>query len=182
MDLSKGSEPIPEIGCQDTKNSATGWIKRNSKISGITSRRGKSMVEEARLPCRGLRDLFGNRPCSPLGLARFLQKKDLLVWVFREEGKVSDGQQPASPISGIGLTIRITESNFRPDRSSIARGDQRDGRVSAPFKERNPPHGKRSTPFEKDFYQRWFERWEEKDPFNFEELFMASLGQSRQFP
>jgi hypothetical protein len=79
-----------------------------------------------------------------------------------------------------GLTIRISESSFRPDDLP---SPQEIGEMaaSASFQEKKPSAWEEVDPSEREFYQRWFERWGEKGPFHFEEMLRAHAANHVNF-
>ena len=73
-------------------------------------------------------------------------------------------------ISGPEDKILIIESNFRPDHFPSL-GEIEELSKSVSFQERKPQRWDEVDSAEKDIYQRWFERYQGKEPFDFEKIF-----------
>ena len=76
--------------------------------------------------------------------------------------------------------IVITESNFKPDRfpssNEISQLIQ-----SREYQKKKPSEWDKPDPLEKDFYKRWFERQQGKEPFDFEKILMSHSANHANF-
>jgi hypothetical protein len=79
-----------------------------------------------------------------------------------------------------GLTIHISESNFRPDALPTPR-EIREMASSPSFQKEKPSAWEEVDPSEREHYQRWFERWGGEGPFDFEGMLRVHAANHANF-
>ena len=76
--------------------------------------------------------------------------------------------------------IVITESNFKPDR--LPSSEEIHQLIqSKKYQMKKPPEWDKPDPLEKDFYQRWFERQQRKEPFDFDKILLSHSANHANF-
>jgi hypothetical protein len=79
-----------------------------------------------------------------------------------------------------GNPIILTESGFKPDRIPSAKEIPLLIQ-SEEYQKRRPREWDKPDPLEKDFYQRWFERNQINEPFDFEKILMSHSANHANF-
>lgn len=158
------------------------WLNQEEfdHLSGSLKREELPLAEETRIPCRVLRTSLEIGLVPPPAWKGFCKRRTSWYWTSEKEGKFLVVSKKPLNISGPPKAIRIIESDFKPDR--VPTLDEVKALVkSSAFQERKPGIWDRIDPVEKDSYQRWFERFGTKEPFDFEEIFMFHSANHANF-
>jgi hypothetical protein len=139
-------------------------------LSGLLQRQGRDPTEETRIPCRSLRASQEIGVVFPSAWEGFCRRRTSWYWNSGKAGKVLLVSNRALDLSEIVTGVVMTESNFRPDRLPDAE-EINQLIQSEIFRRRKPPLWDKIDPAERDVYQRWFERYGAKEPFDFEDIF-----------
>jgi hypothetical protein len=141
---------------------------------------GISLSEEPSIPCRGLRTSSEVGLILPSAWEGFCSRRTSWYGASGKAGKVLIVSNRPLDISGAESRMMITESDFRPDRFPHA-GEMNELVQSEAFRKRKPSRWEQVDPVEKDFYQRWFERYGIKVPFNFETILLCHSANHANF-
>jgi hypothetical protein len=138
------------------------------------------LPDEARIPCRVLRASKEIAFLAPPAWNGFCKRRTSWYRKSKMEGKfliVSN-----SPLDGPDLegSIIIAGSKFMPDRlpnpgeiSQLVRSKE--------YQKRKPSEWDKPDPLENDFYQRWFERQQRKEPFDFDKILLSHSANHANF-
>jgi hypothetical protein len=150
------------------------------KVRKSYEEKGDELDDEPRIPCRVLRSSRDIVYLTPPAWYGFCKRRTSWYW---ESGKV--GQYLiVSSTSLDHLDIRnpiiITESGFKPDRFPSATEIAQLVK-SQEYQKRKPRVWEDVEPIDKDFYQTWFERHPENEPFDFDKIFMSHSANHANF-
>jgi hypothetical protein len=149
-------------------------VRKNLEESKI------DLPDEAQIPCRVLRPSTAIIFIAPQAWNGFCKRRtswyrksemaDKFLIVCNSQLDLPDLRNP----------IVITESNFKPDRllspEEIPQLIQ-----SKKYQMKKPPEWDKPDPLEKDFYQRWFERQQRKEPFDFDKILLSHSANHANF-
>ena len=138
------------------------------------------LAEEVRIPCRVLRTSSEICVASPSAWEGFCKRRTSWYWASEKAGKFLVVSKRPVNVSGSTDKILIVESNFKPDRFPSPEEIQELSK-SVSLQKRKPRSWDKINPAEKDFYQRWFERYGGKEPFDFEKIFMYHSANHANF-
>ena len=158
------------------------WLNQQNlkKIRDDLDREGVDLSEETSIPCRGLRASSRVGLILPQAWRGFCSRRTSWYEASGKAGKVLIISHRPLDISGIESRMMITESDFRPARVPPA-GEMNELVQSEVFRKGKPSRWDQIEPAEKDFYQRWFERYGIEEPFDFDQLFMIHSANHANF-
>ena len=158
------------------------WVnqKELENLRGSLKKEELPLVEETRIPCRMLRTSSEIGLVPPSAWEGLCKRRTSWYWTSEKAGNLLVVSKRSLPLLGPTKAIRIIESNFKPDR--IPTPDEiNELAKSSAFQKRKPVMWEKIDPAERDFYQRWFERFGSKEPFDFKEMFMVHSANHANF-
>ena len=138
------------------------------------------LPEETRIPCRVLRGATNIALIDPSAWNGFCKRRT--SWYRKSEMAHQFLIVSSSPLDlpDLDNPIVITDSNFRPNRFPSA-GEISQLIESQEYQRRKPSEWDKPDPLEKDFYQRWFERQQEKESFDFAKILLSHSANHANF-
>jgi len=138
------------------------------------------IAEEAHIPCRLLRTPVEVGYVVPLTWEGFCKRRTSWYLSSQKARKFLVVSDYPLYLSGIGNPILIMNSDFIPDRlptssETVALAQ------SASFQQKKPRIWDKPDPLEKDFYQRWFERYQAHEPFDFDKILVGHSANHANF-
>jgi hypothetical protein len=128
------------------------------------------LPDEARIPCRVLRASKEIVYLAPPAWDGFCKRRTSWFRKCKMAGKFLIVSNFPLDLLDLGNPIIIVESNFKPNRFPTS--DEISQLIrSKEYQKKKPPEWDKPNPFEKDFYQRWFERNRANEPFDFDKIF-----------
>jgi hypothetical protein len=158
------------------------WVDadRLNKVRENVEQSGGEFDDEARIPCRVLRVSREVSYCAPPAWYGFCKRRTSWYWESEKAGKHLIVSSIPFDDLDIGNPIIITESSFNPDR--LPSPDEIAQLVKSPeYEKRKPKAWEDVEPIDKDFYQTWFERHRENEPFDFDKIFMSHSANHANF-
>ena len=158
------------------------WLNQEEleENRGTLEEAGMPLAEEVRIPCRVLRTSSEICVAPPSAWEGFCKRRTSWYWASEKAGKFLVVSNRPVNVSGSTDKILIVESNFKPDRFPSPEEIQELSK-SVSLQKRKPRLWDKIDPVEKDFYQRWFERYGGKEPFDFEMIFMYHSANHANF-
>ena len=141
---------------------------------------GIGLPEETRIPCRVLRTSTKVAYIVPMAWEGFCKRKTSWYLDSEKAGKFLVVSNRPLNYSVLGYPILITNSNFIPDRLPTF-SEMTELAQSRIFQRAKPRSWDKPRPLEKDFYQRWFERNQVNEPFNFDRLLISHSANHANF-
>ncbi|MGA2468892.1 MAG: hypothetical protein ABSH06_31720 [Thermodesulfobacteriota bacterium] len=138
------------------------------------------LPEEARIPCRVLRTSMEVGYVVPLAWEGFCKRRTSWYLSSEKAGKFMVVSNRPLNVSGLKNPILIMNSNFIPDRLPTS-SETAELAQSVSFQSKKPQIWDKSHPLEKEFYQRWFERYQAKEPFDFDEILLGHSANHANF-
>ena len=142
--------------------------------------RGLELPDEARIPCRVLKASKEIVYLAPPAWNGFCKRRT--SWYRKSEMAekfLIVGNSPLDPLN-LQCPIIIRESDFRPNcfpnpdgLSQLVRSEE--------YQKRKPSEWDNPDPLEREFYERWFERHRENEPFDFDKIFMSHSANHANF-
>jgi hypothetical protein len=138
------------------------------------------LTEEVRIPCRVLKESIEIGYVTYSAWDGFCKRRT--SWYRRSDrvGKFLIASNVSLDHLEIGNPIIITESDFKPERLPSSEEIVQLTRSQA-FQKRKPREWDKVESFEKEFYQRWYERHRPDELFDFEKLFMSHSANHANF-
>jgi hypothetical protein len=142
------------------------------EVRNALEEKGLQLTDETHLPCRVLRESMNIAFVSPSAWNGFCKRRT--SWFRKSEmsDKFLIVSKSPMDLRDLDHLIMITDSNFRPDRfpssEEISQLIQ-----SWEYQKRKPSEWEKTDPLEKDFYKRWFERQQRKEPFDFDQIVLG---------
>jgi len=137
-------------------------------------------MEESRIPCRVLRPSLEMGVVIPSAWDGFCKRRT--SW-YRQSEKARNFlivSRSLQRVSDVGNPIVIVDSDLNPDRlptfeemASLVKSEE--------YRKKKPPEWDRPEPPERDFYQRWFERHRENEPFDFDKILLSHSANHANF-
>jgi hypothetical protein len=158
------------------------WVDSNSlkKVRESLKKIDIESIDEDRIPCRVLRTSMEIGYVAPAAWKGFCKRRTSWHPKSQKARKFLIVSSFPVDLPDFGNPIIITESNFRPDKfptpEEIAQLIQ-----SQEYQKRKPPEWDKPDPLEKDFYQRWFERQQGKEPFDFDQILLSHSANHANF-
>ncbi len=158
------------------------WVdfQRLKTVRGKCEKKGIELAEETRIPCRVLRTSMEIGYVMPLAWEGFCKRKTSWYLNSEKAGKFLVVSNRPLNLSVLGRPILIMHSDFLPEglptpseTSELAR--------SRSFQRAMPRLWDKPHALEKDFYQRWFERYQVNESFNFEKILLSQSANHANF-
>ena len=138
------------------------------------------LPDEARIPCRVLRASKEIAFLPPSAWDGFCKRRTSWYRKSSMAGKFLIVSNSPLDVPELESPIIIAGSNFMPDR--LPNPDEISHLVrSKEYQKRKPSEWDKPDPLEKDFYQRWFERQQRKEPFDFEKILRSHSANHANF-
>jgi hypothetical protein len=158
------------------------WVDadRLRKVREKVEQSADEFDDEARIPCRVLRASRKISYCAPTAWYGFCKRRTSWYWDSEKVGKYLIVSSTPLENLDLGSPIIITESTFKPDL--LPSPDEIAQLVkSEKYQKRKPTAWEQVEPIDKDFYQTWFERHRENEPFDFDKIFMSHSANHANF-
>jgi len=158
------------------------WIdsRKFKRFMEGLKKQGISVMEESRIPCRVLRPSLEMGVVIPSAWDGFCKRRT--SW-YRQSEKARNFlivSRSLQRVSDVGNPIVIVDSDLNPDRlptleemASLVKSEE--------YRKKKPPEWDRPEPPERDFYQRWFERHRENEPFDFDKILLSHSANHANF-
>jgi hypothetical protein len=148
------------------------WIDSHNlkKVREDIEQKGEELDDEARIPCRVLRSSRDIGYLTPLAWDGFCKRRT--SWYRRSDkaGKFLVVSNTSLDRLDIGNPIIINASSFKPDHlpsyEEVLQLIQ-----SEKYQSLKPDVWEKVDPLDKEFYQRWFERHQLQELFDFDKIF-----------
>lgn len=138
------------------------------------------LPDESRIPCRVLRASKEIAFLAPPAWNGFCKRRTSWYRNSDRAGKFLIVSNSPLDVPDLESPITIMGSNFMPDRlpnpdeiSQLARSKE--------YQKRKPSEWDKPDPLENDFYQRWFERQQRKEPFDFNKILLSHSANHANF-
>ena len=158
------------------------WIDLDGlkKVRKNIDQQGKDLEDEARIPCRVLKASREVSYLAPTAWYGFCKRRTSWYWESEKAGQHLIVSSTSLDHLDFKNPIIITESSFKPDR--LPSPDEIVQLVkSREYQRRKPKTWEEVEPIDKDFYQTWFERHRENEPFDFDKIFMSHSANHANF-
>jgi hypothetical protein len=142
--------------------------------------RGIVLPDEARIPCRVLRASNEIAFLAPPAWNGFCRRRTSWYRKSKMAGKFLMVSNSPLDVPDQENPIIIMGSDFIPDRLPNP-GDFSEMVQSKEYQKRKPSEWDKPDPLEKDFYQRWFERQQRKEPFDFDKILLSHSANHANF-
>jgi len=150
------------------------------RVRNSSEDKGFHLEDEARVPCRVLRASREVGYLAPPAWDGFCKRRT--SWYRR-----SDKADRFLVVSNTSLAhldiespIIIADSDFKPDRLPSAE-EILQMKESQEFRKRKPHEWDKVEPLEKEFYQRWYERYRTDASFDFDQVFACHSANHANF-
>ena len=142
--------------------------------------KGIELPDEARIPCRVLRASKEIAFLAPPAWNGFCKRRTSWYRKSKMTGKFLIISNSPLDVPDLENPIIIMGSNFMPDR--LPNPDEFSQLVrSKEYQKRKPSEWDKPDPLEKEFYQRWFERQQRKEPFDFDRILLSHSANHANF-
>ncbi len=158
------------------------WVnlKRLKAIQEHLEKKEVELLEETRIPCRVLRKSAEVGYVIPFAWEGFCKRRTSWYLSSEKAGKFLVVSSRPLSLSGLESPILIMNSDFRPERLPTASETSELAR-SRSFRKVMPPSWDKPHALEKDFYQRWFERYQVNGSFNFKKILLSHSANHANF-
>ncbi len=158
------------------------WVDADclKEIREKVEQSGAELDDEVRIPCRVLRASREVSYCSPTAWYGFCKRRTSWYWESDKVGQYLIVSSSSLDHWKIKNPIIIRESSFKPERlpSPIELAQLTKSRE---YQKRKPRAWEQVEPIDKDFYQTWFERHRENEPFDFDKIFLSHSANHANF-
>lgn len=138
------------------------------------------LPDESRIPCRVLRASKEIAFLAPPAWNGFCKRRTSWYRKSKMAGKFLIVSNSSLDVPDLESPIIIAGSNFMPDR--LPNPDEISQLVrSKEYQKRKPSEWDKPDPLENDFYQRWFERQQRKEPFDFDKILLSHSANHANF-
>ena len=138
------------------------------------------LPDESRIPCRVLRASKEIVYLAPPAWDGFCKRRTSWYRKSNMAGKFLIVSNSPLDVPDLESPIIIAGSNFMPDR--LPNPDEISQLVrSKEYQKRKPSEWDKPDPLERDFYQRWFERQQRKEPFDFDKILLSHSANHANF-
>jgi hypothetical protein len=138
------------------------------------------LPDESRIPCRVLRASKEIVYLAPSAWDGFCKRRTSWYRKSNMAGKFLIVSNSPLDVPDLESPIIIAGSNFMPDR--LPNPDEISQLVqSKEYQKRKPSEWDKPDPLEGDFYQRWFERQQRKEPFDFDKILLSHSANHANF-
>ncbi len=149
------------------------------KLEGVEKHfKGMTLTEETHIPCRLLRNSSEIGLVSPSAWDAFCKRRTSWYSTSEKAGKTLVVSK--APLDTSEDLILIAETDFKPGRLPTREEFKALAR-SPSFEKRKPKAWERIDPPERDIYQRWFEKYEASESFDFKNLFVFHSANHANF-
>ena len=158
------------------------WVDAGElrKVRSSFKEKGLQTKEEVRIPCRALRASRGVDYVTPQAWDGFCKRRTSWYQTSDKAGKYLVVSNTSLDHSDIENPIIVTESSFKPHL--LPSPDEIEQLAkSREYQKRKPKAWEDVEPIDKDFYQTWFERHRENEPFDFDKIFMSHSANHANF-
>ena len=138
------------------------------------------LPDESRIPCRVLRASKEIAFLAPPAWNGFCKRRTSWYRNSDRAGKFLIVSNSPVDVPDLESPITIIGSNFLPDRlpnpgeiSQLVRSKE--------YQKRKPSEWDKPDPLENDFYRRWFERQQRKEPFDFDKILLSHSANHANF-
>jgi hypothetical protein len=138
------------------------------------------LSDEIRIPCRVLRMTVDVGFVSLSAWEGFCKRRTSWYLGSEKAGKFLIVSNRPLNLSGLGNPILIMNSDFIPDRLPTF-SETAELAQSVSFQSKKPRIWDKPHPLEKDFYQRWFERYQAREPFDFDKILLGHSANHANF-
>jgi hypothetical protein len=149
-------------------------VRRNLEEKKIELR------EETHIPCRVLRGSTNIALIGPSAWNGFCKRRT--SWYRKSEmaHQFLIVSNSSLDLPDLDNPIVIADSNFRPNRFPSPE-EVSQLLESQEYQKRKPSEWDKPDPLERDFYQRWFEHQQEKEPFDFDKILLSHSANHANF-
>jgi hypothetical protein len=138
------------------------------------------LPDEARIPCRILRASTEAVYLPPSAWDGFCRRRTSWYRKSKVAGKFLMVSNSPLEVPEQESPIIIAGSDFTPDR--LPNSDDFSQMIrSKEYQKRKPSEWDKPDPLENDFYQRWFERQQRKEPFDFDKILLSHSANHANF-
>lgn len=142
--------------------------------------RGIEIPDEARIPCRVLRASNEIAFLAPPSWNGFCKRRTSWYRKSKMAGKFLMVSNSPLDVPDQENPIIIMGSDFMPDR--LPNPDDFSQMIrSKEYQERKPSEWDKPDPLENQFYRRWFERQQRKEPFDFDKILLSHSANHANF-
>ena len=142
--------------------------------------KGLELADETRIPCRILRTSKEVGIVAPQAWHGICRRRTCWYWESEKASQYLVVSNMPLDHPEMGHPIIITQSSFKPDRLPTL--DEISPLLkSQEFQKKKPKAWEEVEPIEKDFYQTWYERHPENEPFDFDKIFMSHSANHANF-
>ena len=138
------------------------------------------LTDEARIPCRVSRASKEIAYVAPPAWNGFCKRRTSWYRKSEKADKFLIVSNNSLDLPGLENPIVITASSFKPDRlpsheeiSLLIQSEE--------YQKKKPREWNNPDALEKDFYQRWFERYQTKEPFDFDKILLRHSANHANF-
>jgi hypothetical protein len=139
-----------------------------------------NLSDEVHIPCRALRPSTAIILVVPQAWNGFCKRRTSWYRKSNMAGKFLIVSNSPLDIPDLEIPFTIEGSSFMPDRlpnpEEISQLVQ-----SLEYQRKKPSEWDKPDPLEKDFYQRWFERQQRKEPFDFDKILLSHSANHANF-
>jgi hypothetical protein len=148
------------------------WIDSHNlkKVREDIEQQGRELDDEARIPCRVLRSSRDIGYLAPPAWDGFCKRRTSWYRRSKKAGKFLMVSNTSLNHLDIGNPIIIKASNFKPGHLPFY-GEILQLIKSEEYQSLKPDVWEKVDPLDKEFYQRWFERYQTKELFDFDKIF-----------
>ena len=158
------------------------WVDLNG-FKSIRKNLGEKRIQETdetHLPCRALKTSTELSYVTPSAWKGFCKRRTSWYWKSDKAEQFMVVSNKPMDIPGCKESIRLVESNFKPDRLP-SQNEILELTESNEYQKRKPPGWDKPDPLDKDFYQRWFDRQQKKEPFDFDQILLSHSANHANF-
>lgn len=138
------------------------------------------LTEEVRIPCRVLKESIEIGYVTYSAWDGFCKRRTSWYWKSKKAERFLIVSSTPLNLPHINDPIMIVESDFSPHRLpdpeeifQLAKSKE--------FQSKKPRIWDQVDPLEKDFYQRWFERYRTNEPFDFDKILLSHSANHANF-
>lgn len=158
------------------------WVDSRGlkKVRKVLEGIGLQLKEEARIPCRVLRPSMEIGYVASSAWDGFCKRRTSWYWKSEKAAQFLIVSSFFLDLPDFKNSIIITESDFKPNRFPTSE-EICELIKSEEYQKSKPRAWDKPDPFEKDFYQRWFERNDINEPFDFHKILMSHSANHANF-
>lgn len=142
--------------------------------------KGIQLTEEVRIPCRVLKKFMEIGYVTYSAWDGFCKRRTSWYWKSKKAERFLIVSSTPLDLQGFENPIVIAESNFSPDRFPTPE-EMTKLIQSKEYQKRKPYQWDKPDPVERDFYQRWFQRYRTNEPFDFDNILLSHSANHANF-